>query len=214
VDTKTPTLNVAEIDMTIRLKRSLKRLPDAADRLVHWWRVDATLPFDPTSGVVNKRTPIGSCEIVFVDLARVSAARANARRLLVSHPGEVLKVAEEVLGAQGDTFVSELADHCDMGLCTQLLIVDRVRVVPQWRGHGLGPIIAAHVIDVMASQHTLTACYPAPVEGDAVTGPGRARAIDALGRTWAKVGFEPFRNDVWVLGFQAFNEHFVTVTAR
>jgi GNAT superfamily N-acetyltransferase len=205
-------LNVADIDLTIRLKRSLRKLPDPVDRLVHWWRVDATLPFDP--GLRDKRIPIGSCEIVFVDLTRVAMARANALRLLESHPGGVLKVAEEVLTDSGDNFVPELQEHCDMTLCSQLLILDRVRVVPQWRGHGLGPIIAAHVIDVLASQHTLTACYPAPVEGDAVSGPGRARAMDALGRTWAKVGFEPFRNDIWVLGFDAFNEHFVTVTAQ
>ncbi|HEV8297650.1 MAG TPA: hypothetical protein VGQ20_10140 [Acidimicrobiales bacterium] len=212
MDSASSTLNVADIDLTIRLKRSLRKLPDPVDRLVHWWRVDATLPFDP--GGVDKRIPIGSGEIVFVDLTRVSMARANALRMLDSHPGGVLKVAEEVLTESGDGFVPELQNQCDMTLCSQLLVLDRVRVVPQWRGHGLGPIIAAHVIDVLASQHTLTACYPAPVEGDAVSGPGRARAMDALGRTWAKVGFEHFRNDIWVLGFQAFNEHFVTVTAQ
>jgi hypothetical protein len=44
------------------------------------------------------------------------------------------------------------------------------------------------------------ACYLSPFEDkDELTEQEYGLAVDALGRVWATVGFEPFRGGVWVM---------------
>jgi hypothetical protein len=48
------------------------------------------------------------------------------------------------------------------------------------------------------------ACYPSPFEDrdedrDALSEADYQVAVEALGKVWAKVGFQPFRNGVWVM---------------
>jgi GNAT superfamily N-acetyltransferase len=81
---------------------------------------------------------------------------------------------------------------------THLLVLERVWVAPEYRGNGLGPIIAAAVIDRLRRGCRLAACFPAPFEGDRRP-EDREREIEALERIWAKVGFRPWRDGVWML---------------
>lgn len=79
-----------------------------------------------------------------------------------------------------------------------LLVLDRVRVDPEFRGNGLGPIIAAAVIARLGRGCRLAACYPAPFEG-LCRPEDRPHEVEALGRIWAEVGFRHFRDGVWML---------------
>ncbi|MDQ1568786.1 MAG: hypothetical protein QOF96_3666, partial [Actinomycetota bacterium] len=45
----------------------------------------------------------------------------------------------------------------------------------------------------------LAACYPAPFEETSDEPADRARAVEALGRVWSKVGFRHWRDGVWML---------------
>ncbi len=81
---------------------------------------------------------------------------------------------------------------------THVLVLERVWVAPDHRGNGLGPVIAAAVIDRLGRGCRLAACFPAPFEGDRRR-EDRKREIEALGRIWAKVGFQPWRDGVWML---------------
>ena len=81
---------------------------------------------------------------------------------------------------------------------THVLVLERVWVAPDHRGNGLGPVIAAAVIDRLGRGCRLAACFPAPFEGDPRP-EEREREIEALGRIWAKVGFRPWRDGVWML---------------
>lgn len=80
-----------------------------------------------------------------------------------------------------------------------VLLLDRLWLDPDHRGSGLGPIVAAAAIGRLGRGCHLAACYPAPFE--AAPGPpeDRARAVDALGRVWSKVGFRHWRDGVWML---------------
>lgn len=84
---------------------------------------------------------------------------------------------------------------------SHLLVLERVWVDATHRGHGLGPIIAARVIDRLGRGCHLAACYPAPFDG-ACRPEDREREIEALGRIWAKVGFRPWRDGVWMLDLE------------
>ncbi len=81
---------------------------------------------------------------------------------------------------------------------TSVLVLDRLWIEPDFRGNGLGPIIAAYAILRLGRGCRLAACYPAPFE-DAGLGADRDQSIEALGRVWAKVGFTPWNNGVWML---------------
>ena len=93
---------------------------------------------------------------------------------------------------------------------THVLLLDRIRLHPEHRGRGLGPIVAAAVIGRLGRGCHLAACYPAPFEETASQRPGdRERAVEALGRIWAKVGFRHWRDGVYMLDLRG---HDITET--
>jgi len=96
----------------------------------------------------------------------------------------------EALGAEASGATAGPADH--------LLVLERVRVEPEYRGNGLGPLIATAVIERLGRGCRMAACFPAPFEG-----PCRPEdhdvEVEALSRIWAKVGFRHWRNGVWMM---------------
>lgn len=92
-------------------------------------------------------------------------------------------------------------------LGSRVLILDSVRLSPQWRGFGLGVLLAGTAIKKLSGGARFAACYPAPLDdnpdpGTDDTPAGSAahrRAVAALGRAWSRLGFEHFRSGVHVL---------------
>jgi GNAT superfamily N-acetyltransferase len=80
-----------------------------------------------------------------------------------------------------------------------ILLLDRVWLDPDHRGRGLGPLVAAAAIARLGRGCHLAACYPAPFEGSFRQPEDQARAVEALGRVWSKVGFRHWRDGVWML---------------
>ena len=66
----------------------------------------------------------------------------------------------------------DLADLLEMHDGT-IVILDRVRVDPRFRGHGIGPLLAATALWTFR--------------------------YDCCVMAWAKVGFQPFRGGVWIM---------------
>lgn len=80
-----------------------------------------------------------------------------------------------------------------------VLLLDRVWLDPDHRGRGLGPVVAAAAIARLGRGCHLAACYPAPFEETSRQPEDQARAVEALGRVWSKVGFRHWRDGVWML---------------
>jgi len=80
-----------------------------------------------------------------------------------------------------------------------IVLLDRVWLDPDHRGDGLGPIVAAAAIGRLGRGCHLAACYPAPFETTSCRPEDQARAVEALGRLWSKVGFRHWRDGVWML---------------
>ena len=85
------------------------------------------------------------------------------------------------------------------GRTGHILLLDRVWLDPDRRGRGLGPIVAAAAIARLGRGCHLAACFPAPFEGASGQPDDQARAVEALGRVWSKVGFRHWRDGVWML---------------
>jgi hypothetical protein len=84
--------------------------------------------------------------------------------------------------------------------------LERLWIEPAYRGNGLGPIVAAFAILRLGRGCRLAACYPAPLETSQIS-EDRDHSIEALGRIWAKVGFTPWNDGVWMLDLEAADVH-------
>lgn len=81
-----------------------------------------------------------------------------------------------------------------------LLIMDRVRIEPQWRGFGIGALSAAEAIRRLAAGCCAVACEPAPTDGDFENDkPGYQAAQAKIAKVWESVGFEGFNDGVYLL---------------
>jgi hypothetical protein len=87
-----------------------------------------------------------------------------------------------------------------------VLVLERLWIEPAYRGSGLGPIVAACAILRLGRGCRLAACYPAPFETSQAS-EDRDRSIEALGRIWAKVGFTPWNDGVWMLDLHKTDVH-------
>jgi GNAT superfamily N-acetyltransferase len=169
---------------------------DVADsyRHVERWMVSVSLRRSPGDDAVE----IGYAHVLVFNLEpgmdigdlaeRVSgtwidvATRADAPRV----PGDALDAAEPT---------------------GHVMLLDRVWLDPSHRGTGLGPIVAAAVIERLARGCRLAACYPAPFEVTSAGAEDRARSVEALGRVWSKVGFRHWRDGVWMLDLDTSDVH-------
>ncbi|MGW8555239.1 hypothetical protein [Streptomyces tubercidicus] len=85
----------------------------------------------------------------------------------------------------------------------QIVIIDRVRIAPAWRGlGGVGRLLIGRLLRWVASQAALVATHPYPIdipvsERDDTERKAREKAV--VQRTWQSLGFEPFREDVCVM---------------
>jgi GNAT superfamily N-acetyltransferase len=99
---------------------------------------------------------------------------------------------------RADTAARVARDDDSESADTSVLVLERLWIEPDYRGIGLGPIVAASAILRLGRGCRLAACYPAPFETNQ-TAADRDRSIEALGRIWAKVGFTLWNDGVWML---------------
>lgn len=88
-----------------------------------------------------------------------------------------------------------------------VLLLDRLWLSPDWRGQGLGPVVAAAAIERLGRGCDLAACYPAPFEDLDPQPDVRQRAVEVLGRIWSKVGFTEWNDGVWMIDLSTDDVH-------
>jgi GNAT superfamily N-acetyltransferase len=115
-----------------------------------------------------------------------------------SYTGDVARIGEVVLDvAEGEwdpAFEKALAHPVG-----DLLVMDRVILEPQWRGFGLGPVLAGAAIQRMSNHCVAVVCEPGSADGREMTQAQHQEAAVKLSRVWSRIGFEPFQHDVHVL---------------
>ena len=104
-----------------------------------------------------------------------------------------------------------------------VLIIGSVRLQPVWRGHGLGPLLVGMVIEYLGEGRQFVALQAAPTERrsaagdivDKISKAERRAAVTKLGALWSQLGFEFFKDEVWVLdlGLTVFGERMEAIRA-
>ena len=178
-----------------------------ADDAPERWHVSADICDDSGHPEIH----VGDIDIVMVDLDETR----DPFSLLDGESGDLGHIASTVFRPGTSDLDPDLDEQLEV-FGGRLLILDRVRLTPQWRGFGLGVMLAGTAIKKLSADARFAACYPAPLDDDPdpaaeQTPEGQAarrKAITALGRTWARLGFEHFRDGVHVLdlGLVTFEE--------
>ena len=169
-----------------------------ADTAPETWHVSADI-YDDSGTHVDAHA--GDFHIVTVDIY----GTRDPFGLLDGEDADLGLIAETIFSAGGGHLDPDL-DGLLEPAGSRILILSSARLEPQWRGFGLGALLAGTAIRKLASGGRAAVCYPAPIgepdEDEPESEPGQAareQAIRALDSVWAKLGFEHFRDGVHVL---------------
>jgi GNAT superfamily N-acetyltransferase len=180
-------LRVGDLVLTYRLEERVPLDAGAPSPHIERWTVSVLLD-DPAGG--DDRVEIGYAQVLVFTLEPGRDIGELADRVsgtwidIEARPGAP-RLPPDLAGGSGST--------------SHIVLLDRVWLQPDHRGHGLGPIVAAAAIARLGRGCHLAACYPAPFEGAPRPPEDQARAVEALARVWSKVGFRHWRDGVWML---------------
>lgn len=169
-----------------------------ADDAPENWHVSTDICDD--SGT-HAESHVGDINIVLIDVYDTH----DPFSLLDGEDADLGLIAETIFSGSGG-----LDPDLDMQLeplGSRILILNSVRLTAEWRGFGLGVLLAGTAIKKLSGGVRAAACYPAPIDeltgGHPDTTQGdpaeRQKAVAALDRVWASLGFEHFRNGIHVL---------------
>ena len=159
------------------------------------WHVSADV-FDDSGTRVKSH--VGDIIIVVVDVYQTR----DPFGLLDGEDADLGAIAGTVFDARTGQLDPDLDDLLEP-LGDRILILNSVQLIPEWRGFGLGILLAGTAIKKLSGGVRAAVCYPAPTgepaNGEPDSPAALEQAIEALSRTWAQLGFEHFRDGVHVL---------------
>ena len=98
--------------------------------------------------------------------------------------------------------IEELEDSLELG-GSQVVILDRVRLAPAWRGcGGIGRLLTIRLLHWLCDDPRAVFLKPFPIDLDEDQQKDDAvfrKAMTTVRRTWKSIGFQPFSDDIWVL---------------
>ena len=186
------------IVLEYRLEEPVSLVDAPPFRHIERWTV--TVLVDHPAAADDRRD-IGNARLIVLNLE----AGVTLADLADTASGDWVEVISPIV-IPSDVAVGVARDDDPEFTETSVLVLDRLWIEPDCRGNGLGPIVAACAILRLGRGCRLAACYPAPFETSQAS-EDRDRSIEALGRIWAKVGFTPWNDGVWMLDLQATDVH-------
>jgi len=164
------------------------------------------MTFHVSADIAEDSLPGDSSHVGDLDITLVGPETGDPVTLLDGYDAKLSHIAPVV-------FSLEEPGELDPGLDDQLevsgsqiLILRNVKLVAPWRGFGLGALLAGTAIKRLSAGARAAVCYPAPIsEPDSAAQDSQDdddawdRAVAALQRTWGRLGFEHFRDGVFVL---------------
>jgi GNAT superfamily N-acetyltransferase len=192
-----------DISSTLHLGSCYGERTDMAPR----WFVQIMLESDDEDidpdDIHGTAAQIGQMEFLMVDEEMIG----NVFDSLDAHGGHAMLHAEAILAFEGD---KDAPVEMPFG---PYLVVESVQLDEAYRGHGLGTYLTGMAIKMIAPGCDIVTVCPFPLDverdenGDAVQ-PATDQAIAAIGRSWQRLGFKPYRHGIHVLDrrFVGFDE--------
>lgn len=170
-----------------------------ADDAPETWHVSASIYDDSGTHVESH---VGDINVVLVDVYDTR----DPFSLLDGEDADLGLIAETIFSAGNGGLDPDLDMQLEP-IGSRILILNSVRLAPEWRGFGLGVLLAGTAIKKLSGGVRAAVCYPAPIDEPASGHPDtrqgdpaeRQDAVAALGRAWGRLGFEHFRNGIHVL---------------
>lgn len=138
---------------------------------------------------------VGDLQLVCIDPYRIT----DAVVVLDAYDADLGLIAETVLDQQEGGLQRDLEARLEPH-GSDLLVLHEVQLNPQWRGHGIGVLLAGQAIKRLSGGCQAALCYPAPLDWPEREDPTQWQAaVATLSSVWSQLGFEHFRNGVHVL---------------
>lgn len=183
-----------------------------ADDAPETWYVSADIHDDSGTPVESH---VADMNIVIVDVFDTR----DPFSLLDGQDADLGAIAETIFPASTGRLDQDLDDQLEP-IGSRILILNSVRLAPDWRGFGLGVLLTGTAIKKLSGGVRAAVCYAAPKdeldaeEADDLV--AREHAITTLSRVWAQLGFEHFRHGVHVLDLSlvTLDEHLERLRKR
>jgi hypothetical protein len=168
----------------------------------YWWFSvdDAPETWHVSADIGDGGPHVGDFDITLVDIYETQDPFA----LLDGQDAELGHVAAAIFDA-GDGRLDPDLDEQLEPVGSRILILHAVILAPEWRGFGLGALLAGTAIRKLSGGARAAVCYPAPLSGQTEAGPEERSdadwdsAVAALQQAWARLGFAHFRDGVHIL---------------
>ena len=114
------------------------------------------------------KQPVGKFRVYYVDLERAVNEGETISDILDAHSSHVAEYFEPIFGSEEPDFNSRILELFDHAIfASNLLILDRLEILPQYRGEGLGLTVLRHMIARFSSGAALVAMKPFPLQFEA-----------------------------------------------
>lgn len=167
----------------------------------HWWSSadDALETWHISADIDHDGPHVGDMYITLVDIYETR----DPFGLLDGQDAELGRIAEALFDA-GDGHLNPDLDEQLEPFGSQILILHSVKLVPQWQGFGLGALLAGTAVRKLSGGARAAVCYPSPLNeppesGDEISEADWDKGVTALQQVWGRLGFEHFRDGIYVL---------------
>lgn len=162
-----------------------------------WWHQEGATLDKTVTDTGLKLTILRACGLL-VDLSRVK----NVYDALDARSADYEVFCSLFEGPRKPELVEELQEE----LATfgpAVVLVDRVRLAPAWRGHGgVGRLLTARLLRWVCTEPRVVALMPSPIALDDKQQEDKAvfdQEMTKVRRTWESLGFKPFGKDILIM---------------
>ncbi|MGH3303620.1 MAG: hypothetical protein ACRDOK_18460, partial [Streptosporangiaceae bacterium] len=160
-----------------------------------WWfgADDAPETWHISADIDDDNGPHGGSHVGDLDITPVDAYQTRDPFALLDGQDAELGHVAAILFDAGDGRLDPDLDEQLEPVGSRILILHSVRLVPEWRGFGLGALLAGTAIRKLSGGARAAACYPAPLNEPTQEGTddqGDAEwdeAVAALQQVWARL---------------------------
>ncbi|MEU9735215.1 hypothetical protein [Streptomyces sp. NPDC048002] len=125
----------------------------------------------------------------------------NAYWAMEEESEDLYETAQVLLDPETGSFTSEVSERLEY-VGSALLVMDRVTLEPQWRGHGLAAALAIEAVHRLMTGCRAIACAPGITDLSARRLTDRSewdRVNTKIAQGWEAIGFRLYRDNIYLL---------------